>query len=72
MPNPARAWGVRGGTPATKDPLTATCQSGVAEFNQALTHYVNGAYLNVPNAGMAHWENAYLGAQYRPAARDQR
>ena len=27
----------------------------------ALAPYVNGAYINVPNAGMADWETAYWG-----------
>jgi len=59
---PGAGWGTRdGGIPATADPLTAKCQSWVAEFNQALAPYVNGAYVNVPNAGMADWETAYWG-----------
>jgi hypothetical protein len=33
----------------------------VAEFAEALAPYVNGAYTNVPNAGMADWEKAYWG-----------
>ena len=27
-----------------------------------MRRYVDGAYVNVPNAGMADWENAYWGA----------
>ena len=45
----------------TADPLAPKCQSWVAEFSQALGPYVNGAYVNVPNAGMAGWETAYWG-----------
>jgi FAD/FMN-containing dehydrogenase len=59
---PGAGWGVRGGTPATADPLTAKCQAWIADFHQALAPYVNGAYVNVPNAGMADWETAYWGA----------
>jgi FAD/FMN-containing dehydrogenase len=59
---PGAGWGTRGGgIPATADPLTAKCQAWIAEFNQALAPYVNGAYVNVPNAGMADWETAYWG-----------
>ena len=29
---------------------------------RALAPYVNGAYVNVPNAGMADWETAYWGS----------
>jgi FAD/FMN-containing dehydrogenase len=59
---PGAGWGVRGGTPASADPLTAKCQAWIADFHQALAPYVNGAYVNVPNAGMADWETAYWGA----------
>jgi FAD/FMN-containing dehydrogenase len=59
---PGAGWGIRGGTPATADPLTAKCQAWIADFHQALAPYVNGAYVNVPNAGMADWETAYWGA----------
>jgi FAD/FMN-containing dehydrogenase len=59
---PGAGWGTRdGGIPATADPLTAKCQSWVAEFNQALAPYVNGGYVNVPNAGLADYETAYWG-----------
>jgi FAD/FMN-containing dehydrogenase len=58
---PGAGWGTRGGIPATGDPLTAKCQAWIAEFSQALEPYVNGAYVNVPNAGMADWETAYWG-----------
>jgi FAD/FMN-containing dehydrogenase len=58
---PGAGWGTRGGIPATEDPLTSKCLAWVAEFNQALEPYVNGAYVNVPNAGMADWESAYWG-----------
>jgi FAD/FMN-containing dehydrogenase len=59
---PGAGWGTRGGgVPATADPLTAKCQAWIAEFSEALGPYVNGAYVNVPNAGMADWETAYWG-----------
>jgi FAD/FMN-containing dehydrogenase len=58
---PGAGWGTRGGIPAAADPLTAKCQAWIAEFSQALGPYVNGAYVNVPNAGMADWETAYWG-----------
>ena len=59
---PGAGWGTRGGgVPATADPLTAKCQAWIAEFSEALRPYVNGAYVNVPNAGMADWETAYWG-----------
>jgi FAD/FMN-containing dehydrogenase len=59
---PGAGWGTRGGTPAPDDPLTAQCLDWIAEFSQALHPYVKGAYVNVPNAGMADWETAYWGA----------
>jgi FAD/FMN-containing dehydrogenase len=59
---PGAGWGTRGGIPATADPLTAKSQAWIAEFGEALGPYVNGAYVNVPNAGMADWEAAYWGA----------
>jgi FAD/FMN-containing dehydrogenase len=58
---PGAGWGTRGGTPAAADPLTVKCQAWIAEFSKALKPYVNGAYINVPNAGMADWESAYWG-----------
>jgi FAD/FMN-containing dehydrogenase len=58
---PGAGWGTRGGIPATADPLTAKCQAWIAEFSKALAPYANGAYVNVPNAGMANWQNAYWG-----------
>jgi len=59
---PGAGWGVRGGLPASEDPLTATCEAWIAEFYEALRPYVNGAYVNVPNAGMPGWETAYWGS----------
>nr|WP_090276500.1 FAD-binding oxidoreductase [Mycolicibacterium komanii]CRL69913.1 FAD/FMN-dependent dehydrogenase [Mycolicibacterium komanii] len=58
---PGAGWGVRGGTPATKDPLTAECLAWCTEFGHALQPYTTGAYVNVPNAGMPQWESAYWG-----------
>lgn len=59
---PGAGWGSRGGTPAAADPLTPVCESWIADFTAALAPYVNGAYVNVPNAGMPDWETAYWGA----------
>jgi hypothetical protein len=70
---PGAGWGTRdGGIPAEADPLTAKCQSCVAEFNQALEPYVNGAYVNVPNAGMADWGDAYGDPTSTDCARSRR
>lgn len=57
---PGAGWGVRGGPP-TSDEEAATVLGWVAEFSEALAPYVNGAYVNVPNVGMADWEHAYWG-----------
>ncbi|MUL75208.1 FAD-binding oxidoreductase [Mycolicibacterium sp. CBMA 226] len=59
---PGAGWGVRGGTPAADDPLTEKCLTWIAEFGEALQPFSNGAYTNVPNAGMPNWEHAYWGA----------
>jgi FAD/FMN-containing dehydrogenase len=58
---PGAAWGTRGGIPATEDPLTGECLDWIAEFTEALQPYVDGAYVNVPNAATANWENDYWG-----------
>ncbi len=58
---PGAAWGTRGGTPATDDSLTATCLDWIARFTAAMHPYTDGAYVNVPNAGTANWENDYWG-----------
>jgi FAD/FMN-containing dehydrogenase len=58
---PGAGWGVRGGALAS-DEETAACLGWVAQFAEAMQPYVNGAYVNVPNAGMPDWENAYWGA----------
>lgn len=58
---PGAGWGVRGGTPASADPLTARCLDWIAQFSSALGPYTDGAYTNVPNAGMPGWEAAYWG-----------
>ena len=58
---PGAGWGTRGGVPASADPLTAECLTWVADFGEALRPYVDGAYVNVPNAGMPGWETAYWG-----------
>lgn len=59
---PGAAWGVRGGLPAADDPLTGECLRWIAEFTEALRPYIDGAYVNVPNAGMPDFETAYWGA----------
>ncbi|MET0702398.1 MAG: BBE domain-containing protein, partial [Mycobacterium sp.] len=41
------------------DPLTPQCLAWIAEFTEALSPYVDGAYPNVPNTGMADYETAY-------------
>jgi FAD/FMN-containing dehydrogenase len=58
---PGAAWGTRGGVPASDDPLTAQCLTWIAQFGEALSPWVNGAYVNVPNADMPGWETAYWG-----------
>ena len=58
---PGAGWGTRGGIPASADPLTAECQTWIAEFGEALRPFADGAYANVPNAGMSGWETAYWG-----------
>jgi hypothetical protein len=57
---PGAGWGVRGGAPVSEE-QTAAVLGWVAEFTEAMAPYVNGAYVNVPNAGMADWERAYWG-----------
>ncbi|MCW2512848.1 MAG: FAD/FMN-dependent dehydrogenase [Mycobacterium sp.] len=59
---PGAGWGVRGGEPAAADPLTPVCEKWVADFADALAPFVNGAYVNVPNAAMPEWGTAYWGA----------
>jgi len=58
---PGAAWGTRGGVPATEDPVTGKCLDWIAEFTEALQPYIDGAYVNVPNAGKANWQNDYWG-----------
>jgi FAD/FMN-containing dehydrogenase len=58
---PGAGWGTRGGVPASDDPLTAKCLTWIADFGEALSPFVNGAYVNVPNADMPGWETAYWG-----------
>ncbi|MEE3064130.1 MAG: FAD-binding oxidoreductase [Actinomycetota bacterium] len=57
---PGVGWGVRGG-PAADEQLTARALAWIAEFSESLQPYVAGAYVNVPNAGMADWATAYWG-----------
>jgi FAD/FMN-containing dehydrogenase len=60
---PGAGWGTRG-KPGSGDAITPRAQAWIAEFSQALRPYVNGAYVNVPNVGMADWETAYWGSNY--------
>ncbi|MCO1597565.1 FAD-binding oxidoreductase [Micromonospora sp. RHAY321] len=55
---PGVGWGTRG-EPDSGEATTPIAQAWIAEFSQALRPYVNGAYVNVPNIGMAEWERAY-------------
>jgi FAD/FMN-containing dehydrogenase len=62
---PGAGWGPRRGksraASAGADPLTPQCVDWIADFSEALAPYVNGAYVNVPHAGLADWETAYWG-----------
>ncbi|WP_422740482.1 FAD-binding oxidoreductase [Micromonospora sp. WMMD729] len=60
---PGAGWGTRG-EPDSGDALTPVAQAWIAEFSQALRPYVDGAYVNVPNVGMAEWETAYWGRNF--------
>jgi FAD/FMN-containing dehydrogenase len=60
---PGAGWGKRG-KPGSGDAITPKAQAWIAEFSQALRPYVNGAYVNVPNIGMAEWETAYWGTNF--------
>ncbi|MEV6369069.1 FAD-binding oxidoreductase [Micromonospora musae] len=60
---PGAGWGTRG-EPDSGDALTPIAQAWIAEFSQALRPYVHGAYVNVPNIGMAEWETAYWGENF--------
>ncbi|MDT0527981.1 FAD-binding oxidoreductase [Micromonospora sp. DSM 115977] len=61
---PGAGWGTRG-EPDSGDAVTPIAQTWIAEFSQALRPYVNGAYVNVPNIGMAEWETAYWRSNFR-------
>lgn len=58
---PGAGWGVRGGPPADAE-QTAACLDWVRRVSEALQPYVDGAYVNVPNADLDDWETAYWGA----------
>ncbi|MEU5903558.1 FAD-binding oxidoreductase [Micromonospora sp. NPDC047467] len=60
---PGAGWGTRG-EPNSGDDVTPIAQTWIAEFSQALRPYVSGAYVNVPNIGMAEWETAYWGRNF--------
>ncbi|MFI6761925.1 FAD-binding oxidoreductase [Micromonospora sp. NPDC050417] len=61
---PGAGWGTRG-EPDSGDALTPVAQAWIAEFSQALRPFVDGAYVNVPNIGMAEWETAYWGRNFK-------
>ncbi|MFD6563908.1 FAD-binding protein [Micromonospora profundi] len=61
---PGAGWGTRG-EPDSGDDITPIAQTWIAEFSQALRPYVDGAYANVPNIGMAEWETAYWGRNFK-------
>ena len=58
---PGAGWGVRDQAPPSPDTLTARCLGWIAKFGAALAPYADGAYVNVPNAGVPDWEKAYWG-----------
>ncbi|MEU8082050.1 FAD-binding oxidoreductase [Micromonospora sp. NPDC049101] len=60
---PGAGWGTRG-EPDSDDAVTPIAQAWIAEFSLALRPYVDGAYVNVPNIGMAEWEEAYWGRNF--------
>ena len=62
-PSPAPA-GALAANRTAATPLTPIAQAWIAEFSQALRPYVDGAYVNVPNIGMAEWETAYWGSNF--------
>jgi FAD/FMN-containing dehydrogenase len=37
------------------------CLAWIGDFTEALAPYVNGAYPDVPNTGIAEWASAYWG-----------
>ncbi len=45
--------------------LSANALGWVADFARALRPYVDGAYVNVPNAAASDWETQYYGAHFR-------
>jgi FAD/FMN-containing dehydrogenase len=60
---PGAGWGVRSQMPVTPDQTAARkAETWVADFGEALAPYVNGAYVNVPNADTPEWEVEYWGA----------
>jgi hypothetical protein len=64
---PGAGWGPRRGellseTVGRADPQTREVLAWIAGFSDALAPYVDGAYVNVPNAGIEDWETAYWGS----------
>ncbi|TKV60248.1 FAD-binding oxidoreductase [Nakamurella flava] len=56
---PGAGWGDRRDPAAAQDPRTADCLAWIADFSTALAPYVDGAYVNVPNADEPEWARAY-------------
>lgn len=56
---PGAGWGDRRDPAAAQDPRTAECLTWIADFSRALAPYVDGAYVNVPNADEPEWASAY-------------
>jgi len=58
---PGAGWGERGG-PAPDAALSARCVQWTTDFATALAPFVDGAYVNVPNADDPDFETTYWGA----------
>jgi FAD/FMN-containing dehydrogenase len=64
---PGAGWGPRRGDLPSEmigqaNRQTPVVLAWIAEFSNALAPYVNGAYVNVPTAGIEDWETAYWGS----------
>lgn len=58
---PGAGWGERG-EPTRDETLAARCVQWTADFATALAPFIDGAYVNVPNAGDPDFETSYWGA----------
>lgn len=56
---PGAGWGRRGDPAAAADPQAPHHLAWIAEFTRALAPFVDGAYVNVPNADDPDWARAY-------------